>query len=136
MSLFPNTKTNHLIAIAYPPKILPYDQLDFFVENDRIVSFLNHHWPQQMRQTPEQMARAGFYCKRNKDWVACPFCLYNKCDWGAEENPFQEHYKASMTLNCTYVKSHLETFKLGMNKNVCCDDHQNRHTVTNYFKIK
>lgn len=134
--MFTSQKTDHLIAIAYPPEILPYDELNFCDEDDRIVSFLDRHWPQQMKQTPEQMAKAGFYCKRDKDWVACPFCLYNKCDWGAGDNPFEEHYRVGLILNCIYVKSHLETFARGMNGKLRCDDHHSSHNWSNFLKTK
>lgn len=127
-------KCGHLTRIYYPI-VKPLDQLNFRKENDRLCSFLGHRWSEQMKQTPEIMAKAGFYCEGNCDWVRCHFCDLRLWKWLPNDNPFWEHYKrqAVQRTKCPYVTAHKSMFTKGTNEKFCCDVGESNQTM-DYFK--
>ncbi|XP_067656649.1 baculoviral IAP repeat-containing protein 7-like [Haliotis asinina] len=75
---------------------------DFKKEVNRLTSF--SRWPPNLSQTPEVLARAGFYhvpCKEKPDKVRCAYCQGKLYNWKPEDNPWIEHAKCFPS--CPYI---------------------------------
>ncbi|XP_050395257.1 baculoviral IAP repeat-containing protein 3 isoform X1 [Patella vulgata] len=73
--------------------------IDFTKEENRLNSFVN--WPNS-RQSPESLARAGFYYLSNGDMVQCFACRCILKFWENEDDPWIEHAKWSP--DCQYLQ--------------------------------
>ncbi|XP_067656648.1 baculoviral IAP repeat-containing protein 7-like [Haliotis asinina] len=77
--------------------------VDFKIEANRLASF--SRWPSNFSQTPEVLARAGFYhvpCEEKPDKVRCAYCQGKLYNWKPEDDPWIEHTKCFPS--CPYVK--------------------------------
>ena len=77
--------------------------LDMTVEENRLTSF--SQWPRHLKQTPELLARAGFYHYGNaqrRDRVKCAYCKGRLYDWKPGDDPWLEH--ARCFPRCHYVR--------------------------------
>uniref|UniRef100_A0A182SMI4 Apoptosis 1 inhibitor n=1 Tax=Anopheles maculatus TaxID=74869 RepID=A0A182SMI4_9DIPT len=79
---------------VYRPKF-PYYQ----VETVRVASF--KEWPKSMKQTPKQMADAGFFYTGKSDIVQCYCCGGALRDWLTDDEPWMEH--AANYSGCYYL---------------------------------
>ena len=52
-------------------------------------------WPIQIKQTPEELASAGFYYTGNSDKVVCFACNLRLKEWTTADHPFREHQQWS-----------------------------------------
>ncbi|XP_055686741.1 baculoviral IAP repeat-containing protein 3-like [Lutzomyia longipalpis] len=68
----------------------------------RVETFKN--WPQQLSQTPEELADAGFVYKNISDVVKCISCKLRLSGWQPEDDPLEEHVKCNSS--CEYLKHH------------------------------
>ena len=76
---------------------------DMTIENNRLKSF--SAWPSGLEQTPDSLARAGFYHLGNAqkpDRVKCAYCRGRLFDWEAGDDPWMEH--ARNFPMCPYIK--------------------------------
>lgn len=69
------------------------------LEVERLASF--KQWPKSMKQTPAQMADAGFFYTGNGDIVQCFCCGGALSGWLSEDDPWVEH--ATHYSGCFYV---------------------------------
>ncbi|XP_050075193.1 death-associated inhibitor of apoptosis 1-like [Anopheles maculipalpis] len=69
-------------------------------ESARLLSF--KEWPKAMKQTPEQLADAGFFYTGKSDIVQCFCCGSALRNWLSEDDPWTEH--AANFSGCYYVK--------------------------------
>ena len=67
----------------------------------RINSYEN--WPERIKQTPEEMANAGFYYTGFGDHVRCFFCDKGLHNWENEDNPLEEHARWYPYCNFVYL---------------------------------
>ncbi|XP_046373812.1 baculoviral IAP repeat-containing protein 2-like [Haliotis rufescens] len=77
--------------------------VDFKKEANRLASF--SRWPPNLNQTPDVLARAGFYhipCEEKPDRVKCAFCQGKVYNWNPEDDPWMEHAKCFPS--CPYIK--------------------------------
>ncbi|XP_046558126.1 baculoviral IAP repeat-containing protein 3-like [Haliotis rubra] len=77
--------------------------VDFKKAVNRLASF--SRWPPNLTQTPEVLARAGFYhvpCEEKPDRVRCAYCQGKLYNWKPEDDPWIEHAKCFPS--CPYVK--------------------------------
>ncbi|KAG7201967.1 hypothetical protein KM043_004667 [Ampulex compressa] len=58
-------------------------------------------WPQDVKQTPDKLAAAGFYYVGSRDQVRCFHCDGGLCDWKLTDDPWVEH--AAWFPKCGYV---------------------------------
>ena len=73
----------------------------FFSYAARLTSF--SHWPLQMCQRKEELARVGFYSIQKGDKVSCFACGLTLWDWPSHVTPFEAHYW--LNKNCRYLAS-------------------------------
>ncbi|XP_071089362.1 baculoviral IAP repeat-containing protein 7-like [Haliotis cracherodii] len=76
---------------------------DYTREELRLKSF--SRWPRNVSQTPEALARAGFYhipCEEKPDRVKCGYCRGKVYNWACGDDPWIEHAKCFPT--CPYIK--------------------------------
>ncbi|XP_041370863.1 baculoviral IAP repeat-containing protein 7-A-like [Gigantopelta aegis] len=79
------------------------DTLDMTEEENRLASF--SRWPRHLQQTPELLARAGFYYygdDHRQDRVRCAYCKGRLYDWQFDDDPWVEH--ARCFPRCHYVR--------------------------------
>ncbi|XP_046555949.1 baculoviral IAP repeat-containing protein 2-like isoform X1 [Haliotis rubra] len=79
------------------------DDCDYTREATRLDSF--SRWPPNVTQTPETLARAGFYhipCKEKPDRVKCAYCRGKLYNWASGDDPWIEHAKCFPT--CPYIR--------------------------------
>ncbi|KAK3098075.1 hypothetical protein FSP39_015924 [Pinctada imbricata] len=74
---------------------------NYAVESSRITSFRG--WPQYKHQTPEQLAKAGFFYAGFGDNVKCFFCDGGLRNWEPGDDPWTEH--ARWFPKCNYVRN-------------------------------
>nr|KAG5703979.1 hypothetical protein BaRGS_032068 [Batillaria attramentaria] len=70
------------------------------IEAARIASYRN--WPPGKTQTPQQLAKAGFFYAGFNDSVKCFFCDGGLRNWEREDDPWHEH--ARWFPRCKYVR--------------------------------
>jgi baculoviral IAP repeat-containing protein 7/8 len=75
----------------------------FASEEFRKHTFRHYHWPSQMQQTPERLAKAGFLYTGHSDGVVCFYCGNGLQQWTRKDDPYVEH--AKMNRHCSYLKS-------------------------------
>ncbi|XP_052746946.1 baculoviral IAP repeat-containing protein 7-like [Bicyclus anynana] len=71
----------------------------YATQSARLNSFKT--WPQDLIQSPEEMASAGFFYTGINDGVICYFCGGKLKDWSREDLPWSEH--ARWFQFCPYV---------------------------------
>jgi len=71
------------------------------LENARINSFGDYFWPVSMKQTPKDLAEAGFFYSGKGDATICFSCGGGMRDWNPEDIPWEEH--ALHFGKCKYV---------------------------------
>lgn len=60
---------------------------------DRLRSFIGR-WPMEdVKATPEQIAKAGFFCIGDRDKAKCWYCNGGLQNWDYEDEPWTEHAK-------------------------------------------
>ncbi|AAR28804.1 iap3 [Leucania separata nucleopolyhedrovirus] len=72
---------------------------DLKTEHARLVTY--KYWPKSMKQTPQQLAEAGFYYSGTGDQVKCFFCGGGLKDWEPADDPWAQH--ARWFDRCAYV---------------------------------
>lgn len=73
---------------------------EYAIERIRLRSF--DDWPTVMRQTPEQMADAGYFYTQISDRVICYSCGGGLCKWAEYDDPWEQH--ALWYRNCNYLQ--------------------------------
>lgn len=73
----------------------------YMVEAARLDSFAG--WPLRMRQTPAQLADAGFYYTGQGDQTLCYQCGGGLKDWEDEDDPWEQH--ALWFNRCPYLRA-------------------------------
>ncbi|XP_023953284.2 baculoviral IAP repeat-containing protein 7-B-like [Bicyclus anynana] len=71
------------------PVALPPKNGQFANKNARLRSF--EGWPQNMRQTPEELAEAGFFYTGKEDAVLCFHCDGGLKGWKRGDQPWAQH---------------------------------------------
>jgi len=69
----------------------------------RLFTFRHYHWPTQIRQTPYDLAKAGFVYTGHTDAVLCFNCGTGLQEWQTTDDPYAEHAKQNP--NCVYLRS-------------------------------
>nr|WAS29203.1 inhibitor of apoptosis protein 1 [Eriocheir hepuensis] len=72
---------------------------DFLSQESREMSFIR--WPDQVKQTPKELAEAGFFYCGLSDHVRCYHCGNGLRNWEKEDDPWEEH--ARWYPECVYV---------------------------------
>ncbi|XP_067657828.1 baculoviral IAP repeat-containing protein 7-A-like [Haliotis asinina] len=96
-------QTRSLHSRATQEAIQREDDCDYTREATRLDSF--SRWPLNVAQTPETLARAGFYhlpCKEKPDRVKCAYCRGKLYNWASGDDPWIEHAKCFPT--CPYIR--------------------------------
>ncbi|XP_041364408.1 baculoviral IAP repeat-containing protein 2-like [Gigantopelta aegis] len=60
-------------------------------------------WPIQLRQTPRELAKAGFFYTGDHDAVVCYFCGLRAYRWQIMDDLVMEHYRLSP--RCPHVNN-------------------------------
>ncbi|AAP85726.1 iap-3 [Adoxophyes orana granulovirus] len=68
-------------------------------ENKRMLTF--HNWPKALKQTPKELAEAGFFYTNVGDRVRCFYCDVGLKDWEPTDTAWGQH--ARWTSLCEYV---------------------------------
>ncbi|XP_039274671.2 baculoviral IAP repeat-containing protein 7-B-like [Styela clava] len=55
------------------------------------LSTFDQNWPNRIRATPEQIAKAGFFFLGDKDRTKCFYCNGGLQNWEENDEPFTEH---------------------------------------------
>ncbi|KAL3881541.1 hypothetical protein ACJMK2_027973 [Sinanodonta woodiana] len=71
----------------------------YAIESLRVASFTN--WPPHKQQTPDQLAKAGFFYAGISDHVKCFYCDGGLRNFDAKDDPWVEHAKYYPT--CRYL---------------------------------
>ncbi|AUF81623.1 E3 ubiquitin-protein ligase IAP-3 [Malacosoma neustria nucleopolyhedrovirus] len=71
--------------------------------------------------TPDEMAHAGFYYTKHKDYVRCAFCNIELGNWTTGKSPIAEH--AYYSPDCNYIAKLLESFPSTQSSDVV-DEHE------------
>ena len=74
-------------------KYVPPSYSNFRLFSKRLDSFVRHHWPIGLTQTPRVLAEAGFFYTGKGDQVRCYQCGGGIHNWLAVDNPWIEHAK-------------------------------------------
>lgn len=69
------------------------------IEAIRLKTF--NHWPKQIKQTPKELAGAGFYYTGLNDSVVCFCCKMGAHSWEKKDDPWEQH--AKYTENCSFL---------------------------------
>ena len=69
--------------------------------SDRIKTFKK--WPKQIKQTPQELAEAGFYYTQKGDTVRCFYCGLFLHKWEKEDNVISEHRRHGFT--CKFIRT-------------------------------
>jgi len=79
-----------------------------FINNDSISERINTFigWNVSFI-CPDEMARAGFYYTKHKDYVRCAYCEIELGNWTTGKSPISEH--AYYSPQCNYVVELLES---------------------------
>nr|ANW12278.1 iap3 [Malacosoma sp. alphabaculovirus] len=82
-----------------------------FINNDSISERINSFigW-NVLFICPDEMARAGFYYTKHKDYVRCAYCEIELGNWTTGKSPISEH--AYYSPQCNYVVELLESYSL------------------------
>lgn len=91
----PDTMTSETTQTFQRPEFPEY-----VIERIRLRSF--DDWPTVMKQTPEQMADAGFFYTQISDRVICFSCGGGLFKWAEDDNPWEQH--ALWYKKCNYVQ--------------------------------
>jgi len=62
------------------------------LKHERMRLFTFKRWPLPWL-SPTQLAKAGFFYLKKRDFVQCAFCRGVVGDWEKKDNPFREHAK-------------------------------------------
>jgi len=73
---------------------------EFAVETTRLATFKD--WPRDVTQTPQQLAKCGFYSLGIDDSVKCFFCDGGLRSWEPNDDPWVEH--ARWFNKCGYLR--------------------------------
>lgn len=76
------------------------DFIEFCNQEDRLKTFDN--WPKTLKQTPEQMAAAGFFHTQKADRVICFWCGIGLMQWEEDDDAWEQH--ALYRGDCAYVR--------------------------------
>ena len=93
-------------------------------ENGRFQTF-DDRWPAiQVRATPRQISRAGFFFLGERDRVKCWYCNGGLQNWDPDDEPWTEHAKwfptyVLLILNLVHM---LENELMGFKRNIHCLD--------------
>jgi len=77
--------------------------LRFHKFKERLNSFKNVSWPNNIKAQPVNLAEAGFYYIGPKDRVKCAYCEGKLRKWLKDDIPFKEHEKHFP--DCFFVKN-------------------------------
>lgn len=86
------------------------DRESWIVHQDEDVRYntfrySTNEWPHSF-VSPSSLVAAGFYYEDHGDCVRCPWCNIGLCNWTPEDDPFEEHRKASEG-KCWFVNTQL-----------------------------
>ena len=88
-----------ILAGVYPTK--PLKKYSTFKQ--RKATFNNENWPLgSVKQTPDELANAGFYYSGIGDIVYCHHCNCGLKNWKIDDDPINEH--AKWFPNCSFIK--------------------------------
>lgn len=86
--------------------IIPFSQLNnnehppYAMLQTRLATY--DEWPIQIKQTPKQLSKAGYFYTGRADKVTCFSCGISIRNWGKRNNPWRQHIIASE--KCTYLQ--------------------------------
>lgn len=83
-----------------PPRMAGPVHPRYASENARLKSFKD--WPRSMKQTPEELAEAGFFYTGQGDKTKCFYCDGGLKDWEIDDVPWEQH--ARWFDRCAYVQ--------------------------------
>lgn len=110
----------------------------FISKEERLKTFKN--WPSSMKQTPEELAEAGFFYLGYDDNAVCFYCgLGCKC-WKEEDTPWEEHELWSPDCKFLLFKDYKQKNKIKeedeeKNKKVKEEDEENKENDKNKENI-
>lgn len=82
------------------PKLQVVEFNEYIFESSRVQSFVG--WPQSLKQTPQQLAEAGFFHTQKEDRVICFCCGGGLWKWAENDDPWEQH--ALHYDDCAYVQ--------------------------------
>lgn len=62
---------------------------EYYIEGARLQTF--DSWPKTMKQTPKDMAAAGFFFTQKDDRVICFCCGGGLMEWKEDDDPWEQH---------------------------------------------
>uniref|UniRef100_A0A2P2HXT5 E3 ubiquitin-protein ligase XIAP-like n=1 Tax=Hirondellea gigas TaxID=1518452 RepID=A0A2P2HXT5_9CRUS len=74
-------------------------RLEYLTKESRVKSYKN--WPRKVKQTPDELAEAGFFYCGLSDHVRCFHCGNGLRNWEADDEPWVEH--ARWYPQCNFV---------------------------------
>ena len=77
-----------------------FEKSDLVYYEDRLKTY--EHWPKQIKQSKQNLARAGFYYTGEGDKVTCFACKLSLITWEPTDDVWIEHQK--WTTTCLYLK--------------------------------
>ncbi|XP_065340489.1 baculoviral IAP repeat-containing protein 7-B-like [Cloeon dipterum] len=99
-------KSNRFVLTPHDLNIFEWSKPlnpNFATLKSRINSFKDY-WPKSQRQTPLEMAQAGFYYTGKADKTVCFHCNFGLHDWVPEDDPCIQHCRWNS--NCQYLLMH------------------------------
>ncbi|XP_076255378.1 baculoviral IAP repeat-containing protein 7-B-like isoform X1 [Rhynchophorus ferrugineus] len=98
IQILPNSEPEDLTQLGIKRTNGPVQPSKHSIES-RLETF--KEWPKSMRQTPQQLAEAGFYYLGVGDQTICFYCGGGLKNWEETDDPWEEH--AKWFPRCSYV---------------------------------
>ncbi|XP_050584343.1 E3 ubiquitin-protein ligase XIAP-like isoform X4 [Bombus affinis] len=109
-SKFSRTLSSYELSRLGLRKVKEPKKLEYASYESRLNSFAR--WPAYIRQKSEELAHAGFYYTKIKDFTTCFHCGISIRNWRPQEDPLEQH--AILSPGCYYLLT-IEGFKYANN---------------------
>ena len=95
-----STSFTRVIPVAVEPPSKQTMTMQSF--HGRMRTFEELNWPQQINQSPKNMALAGFFYTGHSDTVECFYCGQQIQSWNTRDVPIEQHIRWNP---CSWAKA-------------------------------